>query len=72
MFFKRKCKHHVWDITEKSNVIQYVDMGYPLMLFIQKCRNCGITEQVWLDVPESWIDKLKTGELVLLKWEKFR
>ena len=71
MIFTRKCKcHHTWQITEMSNVLQCDDMGYPLMLVIQKCMKCGKSEQMWIDVSERLLDKLDTGEYVLLKWNK--
>lgn len=39
-----KCNHD-WYITEKSNVLQLDDMGYPLRLFICKCSKCGKSSQ---------------------------
>lgn len=68
--FKRKCEHD-WKLTEKSNVLQQDDMGYPLRLYIQKCTKCGKSEQVWVDVSEEALKDLSTGESVLLKWQKF-
>lgn len=67
--FKRKCEHD-WKLTEKSNVLQQDDMGYPLRLYIQKCTKCGKSEQVWVDVSEEALKGLSTGESVLLKWQK--
>ena len=67
--FKRKCEHD-WKLTEKSNVLQQDDMGYPLRLYIQKCAKCGKSEQVWVDVSEEALKGLSTGESVLLKWQK--
>lgn len=67
--FKRKCNHN-WKLTEKSNVLQQDDMGYPLRLYIQKCTKCGKSEQVWVDVSEEALKELLTGESVLLKWQK--
>lgn len=67
--FNRKCEHD-WKLTEKSNVLQQDDMGYPLRLCIWKCTKCGKSEQVWVDVSEEALKELKTGESVLLKWQK--
>lgn len=69
--FKRKCNHN-WKLTEKSNVLQQDDMGYPLRLYIQKCTKCGKSEQVWVDVSEEALKELLTGESVLLKWQKVK
>lgn len=63
-----KC-HHNWEITERSNVIQQDDMGYPLRLFIRKCSKCGKSDQQWIDVNESELEELKMGKSVLLKWQ---
>lgn len=45
-------------ITERSNVIQYDDMGYPLRLCIM-----SDSRQVWIDTDEEDGD-------VVLKWSK--
>ena len=37
---------HDYNISERSNVIQLDDMGYPLRLCILKCC-CGLTQQAW-------------------------
>lgn len=63
-----KCDHY-WGITKKSNVLQLDDMGYPLCLCIEKCWKCGESKQSWVDVSLKCLDKLETGEYVLLKWE---
>jgi hypothetical protein len=60
--------NHKWKISERSNVIQQDDMGYPLRLFICKCSKCGKSEQQWIDVNEKELEELKTGKSVLLKW----
>lgn len=62
-----KCKHD-WRFTEKSNILQVDDMGYPLRLYIEKCCKCGESRQSWIDVPTYHLDELKTGESVLLRW----
>jgi len=64
-----KCKHK-WQITEKSNVLQLDELGYPLRLFIVKCTKCGKSEHQWIDVAKSVLNELDTGESVLLKWSK--
>lgn len=64
-----KCNHD-WETTERSNVIQQDDMGYPLRLCIWECSKCGKSDQVWLDVSEEALKELETGESVLLKWHK--
>lgn len=62
------CKHN-WQITERSNILQQDEMGYPLRLCICKCSKCGKSEQMWIDVAEEALKELETGESVLLKWE---
>ena len=52
---KFKKKLHKCDfnkIIERSNVIQYDDMGYPLRLCICQCK-CGMTDQQWIDTKEQ-------------------
>lgn len=68
MWYKVKCSHD-WRISERSNVLQLDDMGYPLRLFICKCSKCGKSDQQWIDVAERELEELKTGESVLLKWQ---
>ena len=68
MWYKVKCNHD-WRISERSNVLQLDDMGYPLRLFICKCSKCGKSDQQWIDVAEEELKELKTGESVLLKWK---
>lgn len=63
-----KCSHN-WHITERSNVLQMDNMGYPLRLFITKCSKCGKSEQMWIDVAVEELEELKSGESVLLKWQ---
>lgn len=58
-----KCKHRNMSITERSNVVQPDDMGYPLRLCIVKCVKCGRTEHRWLDTIIQQDD-------VVLKWER--
>ena len=67
---KRKCYHHDYNVSERSNILQVDDMGYPLRLFICKCSKCGHSEQQWIDVAIEELDELKTGESVLLKWQR--
>lgn len=50
-FFKKKPKQekeHLFEITDRSNVIQYDDMGYPLRLVIINDK-----EQIWIDSYEE-------------------
>lgn len=68
--FKKIMCNHDWEITERSNVIQQDDMGYPLRLCIWKCSKCGKSEQVWLDTSEEALKELETEESVLLEWHK--
>lgn len=58
MLFKKKSK---FEILERSNIIQYDDMGYPLRLCIVK--NGNKTDQMWIDTYEQDGD-------VILKWCK--
>lgn len=51
-------KNHSRTIVERSNVIQFDEMGYPLRLVIMSDG-----DQVWLDTTEQDGD-------VVLKWAK--
>lgn len=64
-----KC-HHDWEIMEKSNALQQDSMGYPLRLYLCKCSKCGKSKHFWIDVGESALKELDTGESFLVKWEK--
>lgn len=65
-----KCRNHDWHVTERSNIIQQDDMGYPLRLCIVECSKCGESKHTWLDVHEKCLDEIETGESVLLEWSK--
>lgn len=65
LFNKTFHKHNFNKLYEKSNVIQYDDMGYPLRLYIMEC-DCGMTDQQWIDVPTKSV----TDKDVVLEWEK--
>ena len=52
---------HQWNLKERSNVIQFDDMGYPLRLFICECDRCKKNDQMWIDSSECKED-------VVLKW----
>lgn len=67
--FKNKCSHN-WKVTERSNVLQQDDMGYPLRLCICECSKCGVSDQQWIDAAEEELKELETGESVLLKWHR--
>lgn len=69
MFEKLFGCNHNWQITERSNVLQQDNMGYPLRLCILKCSKCGKSEQIWMDVAEEALQELETGESVLLEWK---
>lgn len=64
-----KCKHD-YELIEKSNAIQQDSMGYPLQLMLFRCSKCGKSKQMWIDVSENELNKLKTGEMVLVEWNK--
>lgn len=53
---------HYFKVVERSNVIQFDDMGYPLRLCIVKC-SCGETDQMWIDTTER-------NEDIVLKWSE--
>ena len=63
--------NHKFEIIKKSNVLQVDDMGYPLRLFICKCKKCGTVEHHWLDVPKEELNELDVGKSVLLKWTPY-
>ena len=52
-----KCNHN-WKVTERSNVLQLDDMGYPLRLFIVECSKCGKSDQQWIDVSKEELKEL--------------
>ena len=52
---------HQWRIKQRSNVIQFDNMGYPLRLFICECKCCMKSEQMWIDSTECKND-------VVLQW----
>ena len=56
---------HKMEITERSNIIQYDDMGYPLRLCICTCVKCGASEQMWLDTLNR-----TNADDVVIKWRK--
>lgn len=58
-----KIKGHDWKLKERSNVIQFDEMGYPLRLFICECSKCGKSEQMWFDSTECKKD-------VVLEWSR--
>lgn len=64
--FKKKHTCDFNKIIERSNVIQFDDMGYPLRLCILKCE-CGMTDQAWLDTGKRY--EMKEND-VECKWEK--
>ena len=62
--FRKLFKHeHNWQIKERSNVIQYDDMGYTLRLFLIECTKCHKTQHAWIDSHNSDTD-------VVCKWYK--
>ena len=62
--FRKLFKHeHNWQIKERSNVIQYDNMGYSLRLFLMKCSKCNQTRQ-------EWIDSYVCNNDVVCKWEE--
>lgn len=67
---RKQCCKHDWHIIERSNILQQDSMGYPLRLFIVKCSKCGKSDQWWIDVAVEELEELKTGESILLKWQK--
>lgn len=67
--FKKICDHQ-WKVYKKSNVLQLDEIGWPLRLCICECSKCGTYDQKWLIASLTDMDKLQTGELVLLEWEQ--
>ena len=61
-FKKNKCSHE-WVTSHRSNIVQLDEMGYPLRLFLLRCRKCGETDQQWIDSAISTKDSI-------LKWER--
>lgn len=67
--FKKKC-HHDWTVTEVSNIIQFDDMGYPLLLCIETCSKCGKSQQSWIDISNNLLTEKDYESLLLCKWRK--
>ena len=67
--FKRNCNHK-WERLERSNALVLDNMGYPLRLFLVRCKKCGKIDQHWIDVDEREADGLETGESFLLEWSE--
>ena len=61
MFWRKKKESLIFTpvVKEKTNIIQYDEMGYPLRLII---TDTG--EQMWLDIP---IEEISPNDKVL-KW----
>ena len=53
---------HQFIIAEKSNAIQYDNMGYPLRLCLVKCK-CGMSKQLWIDTSKEFND-------VVVNWQR--
>lgn len=67
--FTSGCCRHDYYISETSNVLQLDDMGYPAMLCIVKCKNCGKSKQIWVDVSKKLLADKKYK---ILTWEKLK
>lgn len=66
-----RCQHN-FVRTERSNVLQLDDIGYPLRLYMTRCTKCGESKQQWIDVSIVELDELDSGKSVLLRWEPGR
>lgn len=66
-----RCQHN-YVRTERSNVLQLDDLGYPLRLYMMRCTKCGESKQRWIDVSIAEMDELDSGKSVLLRWEPER
>ena len=65
MFFKKQNLTPI-QITERSNIVQIDDMGYPLVLCIMSDNS-----QRWVDVDLEWArGEIENGNLKVLEWEK--
>ena len=64
--FKKK---HTCDfkIVQRSNAIQFDEMGYPLRLCILKCE-CGATTQMWVDTGKRY--EMEKGDVEVQKKKK--
>lgn len=64
--FKKK---HICDfnkIVQRSNAIQFDEMGYPLRLCILKCEY-GTTTQAWIDIGKRY--EMEKDDVEVL-WDK--
>lgn len=62
--FKRNKKQIT--VEETSNIIQFDDMGYPLLLCIMSNGDYR-----WIDVDEKWAeDGVLKGTLEILEWNR--
>ena len=64
--FKKKHTCDFNKIVQRSNAIQFDEMGYPLRLCILKCE-CGATTQMWVDTGKRY--ETEKGDVEVL-WSK--
>lgn len=64
--FKKPHVHDFNKIVQRSNAIQFDEMGYPLRLCIVKCE-CGMTDQAWIDTGKRY--EMKENDVEVL-WNK--
>ena len=59
-----------WRIIERSNVVQFDNMGYPLRLFIIEEKNKGLFGTISTEIRQVWIDvdDFNDSEDVVCTW----
>lgn len=66
----KKIKHkHEWKVCGTSNVLQIDHEGEAYRLCFCMCATCGDCKQLWREVEFDELQKLETGESVLLRWQ---
>ncbi len=64
MFFKKK--QNTFPVKERSNIIQFDNLGYLLILCIMADGS-----QRWIDVNEEWVSQeIDKGNLHIIEWVK--
>lgn len=63
------CNHN-FILQKKSNFLQLDEESKrPLRMCLYECRRCHEQANLWVYIPESELDEIKTGKSCLLKWE---
>lgn len=62
--------HHDFCVIETTNIYQLDDMGYPLLLCLERCTKCGKTNQRWIDCSTAVMNDENYHKCVWIKSSK--